>query len=153
MSSYLKFYLAPKKVRERYVDGKPMEEKLTEGKPMALLSYSRNHPIYQAFYEGCNIAYAFGKEGEEKYTEITSDMFEDAIEAVDVDIKSTEQRLEVDYKVMKANFCYEVYEGILSSEKYLAELKENKEMLVNLKDFLLESVHHSDFEKILANVD
>lgn len=153
MSSYLTFYLVPQKVRERYVEGKPEEEKLTEGKPMTLLSYSRNHPIYRAFDEGCNITYAFGKEGDEKYTEITPDMFDDAIETVDEDIKSTEQRLEVDYKVMKANFCVEVYEEILSFEKYLTELKENKEMLANLKDFLLESVNHSDFEKILANVD
>lgn len=153
MSSYLTFYLVPQKVRERYVEGKPEEEKLTEGKPMTLLSYSRNHPVYQAFNEGCNVTYAFNKEGEEKYTEITSDMFDDAIETVDEEIKSTEQRLEVDYKVMKANFCDEVYEEILSFEKYLTELKENKEILVNLKDFLLESVNHSDFEKILANVD
>lgn len=153
MSSYLTFYLVPKKVRERYVDGKPKEEKLTEGKPMTLLSYSRNHPIYRAFDEGCNVVYAFGKEGEEKYTEITSDMFDDAIETVDEDIKHTEQRLEVDYKVMKANFCNEVYEEILSFENYLAELKEDKGMLVNLKDFLLDSVKYSDFEKILANVD
>ena len=153
MSSYLTFYLVPKKVRERYVGGKPEEEKLTEGKPLTLLSYSRNHPIYRAFDESSNVVYAFDKEGKEKYTEITSDMFDDAIGTVDEEIKTTEQRLEVDYKVMKANYCDEIYEDVLSFEKYLAELKENKGMLENLKDFLLDSVKYSDFEKILANVD
>lgn len=154
MSSYLTFKLVPKKMRERYKGAKSYEEKITEGIPLTIASYSRNSPIYQALYDTGRIVYAWGKEdGEEKYTEITKEIFDEALGDMDEEIKSTEERLETDYKILKACYNEDVHNDILSFEKYLAEQKRDREDLEQLKFFLLNAIKYTDFEKILANVD
>lgn len=63
MSSYLTFYLVPKKTRKKYDYNKDdghteIEVELSTGTPLALMSYSRSNDIYRAFNETLNPAYA-----------------------------------------------------------------------------------------------
>ena len=73
MSSYLTFYLVPKKTRKKYgydenEGNTETEEEISTGKPLVLFSFSRNNDVYQAYNNSLNPAYA-GME--EKYTEVT----------------------------------------------------------------------------------
>ena len=157
MSSYLTFYLVPKKTRKKYDYSKDdghteTEVELSTGLPLALMSYSRNNEIYRAFSETLNPAYA-GME--EKYTELTTDGCKMVIEDLENDIKSTEKRLAINYKMLKeGGYSSELWEDIHSMEDYLSEQKETLEEVKYISRLVYECTEgYNDFEKVLINVD
>lgn len=157
MSSYLTFYLVPKKTRKRYDFNKDdghteIEVELSNGIPLVFLSYSRSNEIYRAFYETLNPAYAGD---EEKYTELTTDGCKRVIEDLESEIKSTEKRLEIDYKMLKeGGYRSELWEDIHSMEKYLSEQKGTLDEVKHISNLVYECAEgYNDFEKVLINVD
>ena len=102
MSSYLSFYLVPKKSAKKHnynEEGKNIETevKLSEGKPLLLMSFSRNNDVYQAYYEAMNPAYC-GME--DKYTEVTYEDAQRVVKEFKEDITTTEKRLAINYKML-----------------------------------------------------
>lgn len=157
MSSYLTFYLVPKKTRKKYDFNKDdghteTEVELSTGTPLALISYSRNNEIYRAFNETLNPAYA-GME--EKYTELTMDGCKLVIEDLESEIKSTEKRLAINYKMLKeGGYSSELWEDIHSMEEYVSEQKETLEEVHYISSFVYECINgYNDFEKVLINID
>ena len=157
MSSYLTFYLVTKKTRKKYDYNKDdghteIEVELSTGTPLALVSYSRNNEIYRAFNETLNPAYA-GME--EKYTELTTDGCKRVIEDLESEIKSTEKRLAIDYKMLKeGGYSSELWEDIHSMEEYVSEQKETLESIRNICSFMFECTNgYNDFEKVLININ
>lgn len=157
MSSYLTFYLVPKKTRKKYDFNKDdghteTEVELSTGTPLALISYSRNNEIYRAFNETLNPAYA-GME--EKYTELTMDGCKRVIDDLESEIKSTEKRLAINYKMLKeGGYSSELWEDIHSMEEYVSEQKETLESIMNICNLVHECTEgYNDFEKVLMNID
>ena len=157
MSSYLTFYLVPKKTRKKYDFNKDdghteIEVELSTGTPLVLVSYSRSNEIYRAFNETLNPAYA-GME--EKYTELTTDGCKRVIEDLESEIKSTEKRLEIDYKMLKeGGYSSELWDDIHSMEKYASEQKETLESVRHICSLVIECTEgYNDFEKVLINID
>lgn len=157
MSSYLTFYLLPKKSKKQYIynetDGSTEKEvKITEGLPLAFLSYSRSSDIYQEFNENMSIAYA-GQE--DKYTEISHSDVLRICEDIEETIKKTKERLEIDYKIIKESGCdSDMWEQIHSSETFIKEQEETLRDIKNIANIVYEVTSgYNDFEKVLANVD
>lgn len=157
MSSYLSFYLVPKKTRKKYnydsEKGNTTEEvKLSEGVPLLLMSYSRGNPVYQAYNETLDVAYA-GME--EKYTELSYEDAKRVVDEFEEDLKKSERRLEINYKMLKeSGYNSELWEEIHSTETYIDEEKETLEELKNIQNLIYEITRDfTDFEKVLINVD
>lgn len=157
MSSYLTFYLVPKKTRKKYDFNKDdghteIEVELSTGTPLVLMSYSRSNEIYHAFNESLNPAYAGN---EEKYTELTIDKCKQVIDDLERDIKSTEKRLAINYKMLKeGGYSSELWQDIHSMEEYLSEQKETVESVKHIENIVYETANgYNDFEKVLINVD
>ncbi len=157
MSSYLTFYLVPKKTRKKYDFSKDdghteIEVELSNGTPLVFLSYSRSNEIYRAFYETLNPVYAGN---EEKYTELTTDGCKRVIEDLESEIKSTEKRLEIDYKMLKeGGYSSELWEDIHSMEKYVSEQKQTLDVVEYISNLVYECTEgYNDFEKVLINID
>lgn len=134
MSSYLTFYLKPKKEDKDII---------------SLISYSRNTQIYKMFMDGINPTY-IGIGDETLYTELTKDKINTVIEEIDYNIKNVKRLIET-------------YEKCLTSDnvEYIIELKEHLEDLetaLNRTNFIKELVYEADlgcanYSKILCNVD
>lgn len=155
MSSYLTFYLVPKKTRKTYYqsdNGEEKEEKLSEGKPLSLMYYTRSSEIYQVYEDTLNPAYCGN---EEKYTELTSEKARQVVSEYESDIKKTENRLRIDYKMLKeGGYNQELWDDIHSMEDYLSEQKDILNDIKSIAD-LVDRVYNDcgDFEKVLINVD
>ena len=158
MSSYLTFYLVPKKTKKKYVFDKDkktdteVEVKISEGEPLDLMSFCRSNEVYQAYKETLNPAYCGY---EMKYTEITVEDTKKVIEEYEKDVKSTEQRLEIDYKMLKeGGFSGDIWDDIQSMENHLREQKDTIRQLEDISN-LVDEVYNGfgDFEKVLINVD
>ena len=157
MSSYLNFYLVPKKSKKKYDFDKDdghteIEIKLSEGEPLLLMSFSRSSEIYQAYNETLNPAYC-GME--EKYTELTYEDSKNVIREFEDDLKKTEERLKVDYKMLKeGGYSSELWEEIHSFEEYIKGQKSVLEELKSISNIVYEVCEgYNDFEKVLINVD
>lgn len=151
MSSYLTFYLVPKKTRTKYNDDGTTEEiEITKGEPLALLSYSRNSNIYRVIKEELNPAY-IGME-EPQYSELTIEDMNKVIRCYQEDIEKSERIYNSKLEVI-SNVKTEDYIQDLIDDKEL--LKEMEETLVTLKYLrsLVEEIEYSDFEKVLINID
>lgn len=157
MSSYLTFYLVPKKTKKKYDFNKDdgsteIEVELSKGEPLCLMSYSRSSDIYQAYKDELNPAYC-GME--EKYTEVTYEDSKRVCRSFEDEIKDTKQRLEIDYKMLKeGGYNSDLWEEIQSFEKYYAEQKSVLEELKIISSLVYEVTKgYTDFEKVLINVD
>ena len=157
MSSYLSFYLIPKKTRKKYhydpENGNTTEEvKLSEGVPLLLMSYSRSNGVYQAYNETLDVAYAGT---EDKYTELSYEDAKRVVDEFEEDLKKSERGLEINYKMLKeSGYSPELWEEIHSTETYLDEERETLEELKNIQNLVYEiAKDFTDFEKILINVD
>lgn len=165
MSSYLNFYLLPKRPYKKDENGKYVKDEnhenivdmdAPEPKPIYLCGYSRSNPIYEAIYEVMNVATAYN--GEDSYTELTPDGIDDAIASVDGDIKRAEQRLNTYYRIVReGGTTDDVISEIQSLEEYLKELRENKSNVEMFKYILVDNIYgeykYSGFEKVLINID
>lgn len=144
MSSYLNFYLVPKK----------REGQEEEPKPLLFQSWSRNSNVYQAFDENFSIVYVGNREA---YTDITPSIVKDVIECVEEDLKKVKKRLKETIKLFKdtAITSLEVYESYqndcLSTQEYIEELEEQ---IADLRGILtwVSDLKYTDFEKVLANI-
>lgn len=156
MSSYLTFYLVPKKTKKNYFYNENGEEeseiKLSEGLPLTFMSYSRNTAIYQIFDENISIAFCGN---EMKYTEITSEDVHRIYETLNNEIQDLENRLKIDYKILKeCGYSSEMWEQIHSTEEYLKEQKETLIEIQNISNIINEVINgYNDFEKVVANID
>ena len=144
MSSYLTFYLVPKK------------DKGEAKEPLALMSYSRNSDIYQAFYENINVAY-IGNDDKSNYTELTKEMVDDIVYAVKKDYdeaqKSFNARMDAYRSVKLEGEAFDEYvEDFQSTTVYLKELEETI-IRIELIASIVNDLEYSDFEKILINID
>lgn len=156
MSSYLTFYLVPKKTIKKFVfegdGGSEQEVKVSEGIPLTLMSFSRSSDIYQTFTENMyNIAYAGN---EEKYTELTLEDMKEICNSVKSDIAIAEERLAIDYKIIKESKCdNDMWENIHSSEEYIKDLKNNLNEIKNIYYIVDEITNgYTSFEKVLINI-
>lgn len=142
MSSYLTFYLVPKG---------------DDKKPLALISYSRNSDIYQAYYENANPAF-IGNSNEPNYTELTKELSNHVVNELREDLSKYEKLHEAKIKALQA---LPKLEGE-ALEEYLQETSSGIEYLDDLKDTLkfadfiddiVSDLEYSDFEKVLINID
>lgn len=156
MSSYLSFYLVPKKTKTKYgydsEKGHTEEEiKVSEGEPLLLMSYSRSSEVYQSYNDTLNPVYAGD---EDKYTELTYEDAKRVIEEFESDLKKTEKRLSVSYKMLKERYDGELWTEIQSTEEYLDEQKATLEELKHIANLVYECTNKwTDFEKVLINID
>lgn len=144
MSSYLNFYLVPKK-KEGQEEG---------SKPLLFQSWSRNTGVYQAFDENLAIVYVGN---EEAYTEITPSKVKDVIKCIEEDLKKVKKRLKRTIELFKdtALTSLEVYESYqndcLSTQEYIEELEEQIADLHSIFTWVSD-LEYTDFEKVLANI-
>lgn len=152
MSSYLTFYLVPKKTKTIYdKEGVSSEIKISEGIPLTLFSFTRSSEVYQAFTTSLNVAYYGGDS--DNYTEISKEDVAIVIQDYKREIQSIEDRLKIDYKIIKESGCInEMWEEIHSFEELLQEKKDSLETLLNIS-YILSDIPYSDFDKVLINID
>ena len=142
MSSYLTFYLVPKG-----------EDK----KPLALISYSRNSDIYQAYYENANPAF-YGNGDEPNYTELTKELSNHVVNELREDLNKCEKSHEARVKALQAlpklegEALEEYLQETTSTIDYINDLKDTLK-LADFIDDIVSDLEYSDFEKVLINID
>ena len=144
MSSYLTFYLVPKKDKEETKE------------PLVLMSYSRSSDIYQAFYKNVDIAY-IGDDDKPNYTELTKDLVNKVVNTVKTDYDDTQKnfaaRMDAYKSIKLEGKAFEDYvEDFQSTTLYLEELKESV-IQIEFINSIIEDLDYSDFEKVLINID
>lgn len=157
MSSYLNFYIVPKKSKKKYhfdAESKTEKEEVVEiskGEPVLLMSISRADEVYQAFNDTLNPPYFY--KGNE-FSELTYDDVRRVVTDFEKSVKSTEDRLKVTYKMMKeSGYHEELFEEIMSFENYLSEQKETLSELKSISSLVYNITEdYTDIEKILINV-
>ena len=152
MSSYLTFYLIPKKVKTFENMEGIHEIKLSEGVPLRIDCFSRSSNVYQYFYNNLNIAYC-GKE--DKYTEITPENFNTVLEVIKNDAVSLHKRIKSYYKALQGPNFREVLGDIEVFEEEHTDLLETYNYVKGLKTFIENATdkYSGDFEKCVANID
>ena len=145
MSSYLTFYLVPKK------------EISEKQEPLKLLSVSRNSDIYRAYYENTSIAYI---DSENQYTELTKEISNHVLNALKSELIDAKKKSELKIKALQAlpklegeslkDYLYETTEYV----EYLKEL-ESTLNYVDFISYIVEDISsgYTDFEKVLINID
>ena len=154
MSSYLTFYLVPKKTKTHYKeDGTSEEVEVSKGEPLALMSFSRNSSIYRNFYEYLHPTY-IGM-GEPKYDELKEGDIKSIIyqlqEELEDSKKSHQNKIEV-LKELGATPDLDTLNQLIEEKDILKEQEEDLEALKWLNSFF-SNIKYSDFEKILMNID
>ena len=156
MSSYLTFYLVPKKTKKKYDfdkdDGSEKEIELSKGEPLVLTCYSRSSDVYQAYYDTLHPAYC-GRE--DKYTELSYEDSQRVVREFEKELNNTKERLDVDYKMLKeGGYSSELWEEIHSWEEYVKEQTYTLEVLKFISSLVYDVYEEwTDFEKVLINVD
>lgn len=147
MSSYLTFYLVPKK------------EKSESQKPLVLTSFSRNSNIYQAFTENANIAF-IGINENHNYTELTNELIGSITRSLREDLEKTNSRSQAKIKALKdlpelkgealEEYIYETTE----MQEYIKELKSTLKYIEFISDIISDiDDDFTDFEKVLVNIN
>ena len=154
MSSYLTFYLIPKKTKTHYnEDGTCEEVEISKGEPLALMSFSRNSNIYRTFYEYLHPV--FIGMGEPQYDELRGGDIKSIIyqvqEELEEDKKSHQNKIKV-LKELGNSPDLDTLNQLIEEEDILKEKEEDLEELRWLNRFFAE-IEYSDFEKILMNID
>ena len=147
MSSYLTFYLVPKK------------EKLENQEPLTLISFSRSSNIYQAFQENASVAF-IGNGDKPNYTEITKDLITSLEKSLQEDFDKAKSRNEAKLKALKElpELKGEALEEYLYESTEMSEYIEELKNTLNHVDFISSIIcdidlGYTDFEKVLANID
>lgn len=142
MSSYLNFYLVPKKENKE---------------PLHFLSYSRASDVYQNFYHEINPVY-MGNGDIPNYQELTVDDVKRVRDSIDKDIEEAKKSLDQQCEAFNSienpsiEFMNEHTDTYVSRLNYIEELKEAKEQVNSIYDWIAE-LEYSDFEKVLINID
>lgn len=149
MSSYLNFYLVPKK----------KENNEEEQKPLLFTSYSRNSGVYQAYREKVNPEY-IGNDEEYHYTELTKEKAQYTVDDTKESLQTLKLRLDnriSAYREMP-NLNKEVaddfIEDYVSTREYSRELEDTIKELQFIANLVSDiSNDYTDFEKVLINID
>lgn len=155
MSSYLIFYVIPKKTKTCYKkDGTSEAVEVSKGVPLALMSFSRNSNVYQSFYEYLSPTYI--GDNEPKYDELEESDMTYVINKLREDLEDAKTRHQNKLKVLGALTGFHDYDTLnqlIDEEDFIKEKEENLNELIWLKSFLFE-IKYGDFEeKILMNID
>lgn len=148
MSSYLNFYLVPKK-----------KDEVQNPKPLLFQSHCRSSNIYKTFYEELNPAY-IGNGDEYQYSDLSADDVLYCINRAKRDLEITEKNLnnKIDaYKtIMGPNIespnLDDIIDSYICTKEYIEELKENIVDLQGIYDWV-DGIKYTDFEKVLINID
>lgn len=144
MSSYLTFYLVPKNTE-------PISKK-----PMALMSYSRNSDVYQAFYKNAHPAF-IGNGDNPNYTELTKELISSVVKELKEDLEKYKRNSEAKIKALKelpkleGEALDEYLQETTSIAEYIQEL-ENTLKEVEFIAWIVSELEYSDFEKVLINI-
>ena len=145
MSSYMNFYLVPKK----------KDWMTEEPKPLLFNSYSRGNEVYQSIYEELNPVW-YGNGDTPAYTEITADDIQKVIKATKEHLKKVETRLKngmEGYKKLSGQGIVEAVNDYVASKEYIEEIKQNIADLKGIYNWMFD-LEYSDFEKkVLINYD
>lgn len=139
MSSYLSFYIVPKR--------KSQEE---QKKHIILTAYSRNTTIYQYFYEGISPVF-IGSGGESQYTTLTVGKLASVIQDFDNDIKDSKDRL-VEYEKY-AGKNPEYINEIIELKKYIQDLQYWKDKVSFIVDIVDDIDCYEEIEEVCCNID
>ena len=146
MSSYLNFYLVPKK-KEGTED---------EPKPLCFMSYSRSNPVYESYRETVNPVF-IGNDTEYQYTELSTEDANRVVDSAKEDLESVKKRYEANISIYKEL-------GKMPDVKAISDLTETKEYMQELQDNINElqfianmvsdiALGYTDFGKVLINID
>lgn len=147
MSSYLNFYLVPKKKK-----GQRKKQK-----PLLFNSINRANHIYGAFYNVLNPTF-IGNDEEYHYSELTTDDVKRVISHIKEEIADTEKRFTrrieavKELKNLKGEELNDYVVDYLDTKEYIDELNEALSDVEHIK-LWVEDIQYSDFEKVLINVD
>lgn len=147
MSSYLNFYLVPKKKGD------------VEPEPLLLMSYNRSSNIYSAYYENLNPAF-IGTGDKTNYSELTKEGAHFVVEDIKNDLEKAKSGLKNRVEAYKT-ICLNSEDTI---RDYIEDFTSTKEYIKELEDSVLElqfianlvndiDLKYTDFEKVLINVD
>ena len=151
MSSYLSFYLVPKKSKTIFPEGEETKVELNQT-PLSILTYCRSSDVYRRYYDTLGPAYCGNKDA---YTELTYEDTQKVIrEFKQEDLQPAEERLKVLYKILKeGGYNSDIIDDITSAETELSDLKNSLEELNSISSLIYEIYSYSDFEKVLINID
>ena len=154
MSSYLTFYLVPKKTRTKHNDDGTSEEiEISKGVPLSLMSFSRNSNVYQSFYEYLHPVY-IGND-EPKYDELDVKDIDIIIERLKDELDESREFHQNKIKVLKnlgTSLDRDTLNQLIEEEDIIAEKEKDLNEIIWLKSFL-SNIKYSDFDKILINID
>lgn len=138
MSSYLSFYIVPKRKSEE-------EQK----QYIILTSYSRSCDIYQYFNDNLNVAYAGN---EDKYTTLTAEDITLVINDFKRDIDNASKRL-IEYEKYAPNNP-EYIDEIIELKKYIEDLQYWKDKTSFIADMIEDTKFYSSgVEEVCCNID
>lgn len=138
MSSYLSFYIVPKR--------KSQEE---PKKHILLLSFSRNSDIYKYFDENIRITW-IGNNKETLYTTLTMEDIHRVIEDISSDMDSSQRRLVEFEKYASKNSDY--INEIISLKEYISELQYAKHQTEFIALLLEEMEFYEEIEEVCCNI-
>ena len=138
MSSYLSFYIVPKRKSDK-------EEK----EHIIIASYSRSSEIYQRFYENLGVAYIAD---EQKYTILSKEDIYRVKNDLKEDIEKTVKRYTEFERYAKDNPDY--INEIIELKEYAEDLEYWKAKISFLQDIVEEAgVYSSGIEEVCCNID
>jgi lipopolysaccharide export LptBFGC system permease protein LptF len=138
MSSYLSFYIVPKRKSDK-------EEK----KHIIIASYSRSSEIYQRFYENLGVAYIAD---EQKYTTLSKEDIYRVKSDLKEDIEKTVKRYTEFERYAKDNPDY--INEIIELKEYAEDLEYWKAKISFLQDIVEEAgMYSSGVEEVCCNID
>jgi lipopolysaccharide export LptBFGC system permease protein LptF len=138
MSSYLSFYIVPKRKNDK-------EEK----KHIIIASYSRSSEIYQRFYENLGVAYIAD---EQKYTTLSKEDIYRVKSDLKEDIEKTVKRYTEFERYAKDNPDY--INEIIELKEYAEDLEYWKAKISFLQDIVEEAgMYSSGVEEVCCNID
>lgn len=154
MSSYLTFYLVPKKTRTKHNnDGTSEEIEISKGVPLSLMSFSRNSNVYQSFYEYLCPVYIGNNEP--KYDELDIKDIDIIIERLRDELDESRKLHQNKIKVLKeleTSLDRDTLNQLIEEEDILTEKEADLNEIMWLKSFF-SNIEYSDFEKVLINID
>lgn len=119
------------------------------GNKIELISFSRNHSVYQELTENLSIAHVGN---EETYTKLDEFNISDALNSIQSSISNTENRI-IEYE-KHAGGNIEIINDIIEFKEYVKELKSTAEYLNFIKELINNTTYGWDntFEKIVCNI-
>ena len=136
MSSYLSFFIVPKRKSEE-------EPK----KHIIIASYTRSSEIYQYFDE--NVHPVWVGDGE-KYTPLASSDIDEVLKDFDKDISKARDRLNEYEKYAKDNPDY--IEDIISTKEYISDLSYWRDKTSFIADMLDDMSCYDEIEEICCHI-